>query len=192
VQAAGALLDDHNHAEAVARIASSIALARQCLVGARDVVGVLRTGRVDLRTLRSVVDDWTKITGCNARVLLPEGPQELEGAQLIAVSSALRESLTNVSRHSNSREVTVEMSVGVMEVELIVTDAQPDPTFAHLPGTGGGHGLTGLAERAKLLGGTLTAGPHGEGWRLKLILPRTTDTKTGALHNENDYPAGPS
>jgi signal transduction histidine kinase len=37
---------------------------------------------------------------------------------------------------------------------------------------GTGMGLAGLRERAALLGGTLHAGPRGEGWTVKLEIPR--------------------
>jgi len=37
--------------------------------------------------------------------------------------------------------------------------------------TGGGYGIEGLRERAELLGGTLTAGPAGNGWQVSLRVP---------------------
>jgi signal transduction histidine kinase len=40
-----------------------------------------------------------------------------------------------------------------------------------LSATGAGYGLTGLRERAELLGGTLHAGPDGSGWTIELRLP---------------------
>jgi signal transduction histidine kinase len=38
---------------------------------------------------------------------------------------------------------------------------------------GGGHGLTGMRERVEVLGGKLSAGPHGRGWRVATVLPGT-------------------
>ncbi|WP_407653477.1 sensor histidine kinase [Actinoplanes oblitus] len=49
---------------------------------------------------------------------------------------------------------------------------------------GGGHGLTGMRERVEVLGGSLTAGPSGGGWRVATVLP-------GALPTESPGPAGP-
>ena len=34
-----------------------------------------------------------------------------------------------------------------------------------------GYGLTGMRERAELLGGTLSAGPTGHGFRVELAVP---------------------
>jgi signal transduction histidine kinase len=36
---------------------------------------------------------------------------------------------------------------------------------------GGGRGLAGLRERIERAGGTMSAGPSGEGWRVEIELP---------------------
>ena len=38
-------------------------------------------------------------------------------------------------------------------------------------GSGGGYGLTGMRERAELLGGRLTTGATDDGFRVELWLP---------------------
>lgn len=171
VQTAQALLADGDPAGAATRMGSSVELARQCLVEARDVVGVLRTGWADLESLRGIADDWAEATGRSVRVSLPARSVDLDGARWGAVLAALREALTNISRHSTSREVAVEVSVSDAELRLAVTDTRPDPTVIRASGEGGGHGLIGLAERAALLHGTLRAGRHDKGWQLLLTLP---------------------
>ncbi len=39
------------------------------------------------------------------------------------------------------------------------------------PSDGAGYGLTGMRERAELLGGTLTAGPTADGFHVQLRIP---------------------
>jgi signal transduction histidine kinase len=55
-------------------------------------------------------------------------------------------------------------------VSLTVDDDGGPP---HRTGRSGGHGLPGMAERAALYGGTLSAGPRpdGTGWRVTAELP---------------------
>ncbi len=47
----------------------------------------------------------------------------------------------------------------------------PSRASGSRPVPGGGHGLTGMRERVEVLGGSLTAGPHGPGWRVATVLP---------------------
>ncbi|WP_052311949.1 MULTISPECIES: sensor histidine kinase [unclassified Actinoplanes] len=76
----------------------------------------------------------------------------------------VQESLTNAARHGTG-PVTLRIR---QEGDLMITvtnrrgagDARP-----------GGHGIAGMRERARLLGGRVTAGPDGENWRVTARLP---------------------
>jgi signal transduction histidine kinase len=56
-------------------------------------------------------------------------------------------------------------------VEVSVTDTGGSVPPAASPG--GGHGLLGLRERVVALGGDVTTGPSGSGWRVSAVLPLT-------------------
>jgi signal transduction histidine kinase len=88
----------------------------------------------------------------------------------------LQESLTNVLRHAGQAAgATVSLRYEPAALAIRVTDdggqgadgrGQADPARpagAGPPPAGGGHGLTGMAERAAAVGGTVTAGPRPEG-----------------------------
>jgi len=65
---------------------------------------------------------------------------------------------------------------------LTVTVQNTAPSGHHRRPTGiarrGGLGLAGLTDRVTTLGGTLDAGPHGDGgWRLTAVLPLTKQRK---------------
>ncbi len=64
------------------------------------------------------------------------------------------------------------------EIVVVVQDRPTAPSLARaqaasssLAATGGGYGLEGMRERARGLGGTLSAGADGDGWRVELRLP---------------------
>jgi len=81
-----------------------------------------------------------------------------------------QESLTNAVRHSRSAtRVVIDVRRDGDLVRLRVTDdGHPDPT----PRADPGFGLLGMAERAELLGGLLTAGPGAAGgWVVEAVLP---------------------
>ncbi|MGW9206360.1 sensor histidine kinase [Embleya sp. NPDC055664] len=84
----------------------------------------------------------------------------------------VQESLTNVLRHAGPVPVEVTVAVHGHEVELTVRNDTPSAE-AGRRGTGGGSGsgLRGIRERAALLGGEATAGPHDGYWRVHARLP---------------------
>ncbi|HUE60050.1 MAG TPA: ATP-binding protein, partial [Acidimicrobiales bacterium] len=84
----------------------------------------------------------------------------------------VQESLTNVMRHSTAATATVRVSVtqSALTVE-VADDGSPEA------GKGSeqpGHGVEGMKERARAVGGTVDAGPRDdEGWRVRACLPVT-------------------
>ena len=94
----------------------------------------------------------------------------LPGPVDAAIYRIAQEALTNAVRHARSAtQVRIDLRRVGDDVRLRVTDdglthagsaAQP------------GFGVTGMAERAQLLGGSLTAGPAPEGgWVVEAVLP---------------------
>jgi signal transduction histidine kinase len=86
----------------------------------------------------------------------------------------VQEALTNTVRHSAGRSASVRLRYGHDDLEIEVDD---DGAGAGAGGgrdsaAGSGNGLTGMAERARALGGSLDAGPRpGGGFRVLAKLP---------------------
>jgi signal transduction histidine kinase len=92
----------------------------------------------------------------------------------LAVYRVTQEALTNVVKHARAERVEVSMTYAPDEVRLSVEDfgEQAYEAPALLPAaSGSGYGLTGMRERAELLGGTLTTGTTGCGFRVELRVP---------------------
>ena len=81
-----------------------------------------------------------------------------------------QEALTNIRKHACPDRVELRVAYEPDGTRLTIEDFQ---THEHrpAPGDGTGYGLTGMRERAALLGGTLTAGPTIEGFRVELWVP---------------------
>ncbi|GAA1096905.1 sensor histidine kinase [Tsukamurella spumae] len=81
------------------------------------------------------------------------------------------EGITNARRHAAGSvvRVTVERADGELLVDVV--DDGPSAGGPPGPGPGGGTGLIGLMERSATVGGTVTAGPEENGWRLAARLP---------------------
>ena len=88
----------------------------------------------------------------------------------LALYRVAQESLTNARKHASPDRVEVSLSYEPGGTRLVVEDfrgAGQRPA----PGGGTGFGLTGMRERAALLGGTLQAGATARGFRVELWTP---------------------
>jgi signal transduction histidine kinase len=88
-----------------------------------------------------------------------------------AVYRIVQESVTNALRHAvHATKVSIRVTGEPDRVRVTVRD---DGVVAGRGDSRGGYGLTGLHERAALLGGMLRAGPCPDrGWLVEAELPR--------------------
>ena len=83
---------------------------------------------------------------------------------------ATQEALTNIRKHAHADRVQVCLTYEPSGTTLTIQnfDTGRESTA---PDDGTGYGLTGMRERAELLGGTLAAGPTGGGFLVELWVP---------------------
>ncbi|HEY2669482.1 MAG TPA: histidine kinase [Rugosimonospora sp.] len=148
-------------------------LAKTGLDEARNAVGLLRgedaPGPDDLAALAV---DFQRDTGIACR-LVTRGEGRDPGAQArMAIYRTAQEALTNVRKHADPGEVIIDLAHERTHIRLRVRDVGPPQRRvpAGRPATDG-YGLTGMRERATLLGGTLTAAPTGDGFLVELDIP---------------------
>jgi signal transduction histidine kinase len=116
-----------------------------------------RPGEVSLRAdVGSLVAEYADALGFRPR-LTCTGPLDtaVPAAVRPQILAAIRESLSNVVRHAQATQVTVEVSVTSDEVVARVTD-----NGVGLPPDGRQSGLRNLRERAAALGGAVHIGPN--------------------------------
>jgi signal transduction histidine kinase len=159
--------------------------AHDALADLRQVIDVLRTDdgeaadggtsppQPTLADLPPLVED-SRRAGVAVTLDLPAGGLEavdVSGAVGRAAYRVVQEALTNVRKHAPGRAVRVTVTGRpgdglVLEVRNPVGGAGSDP----MPGSG--TGLVGMAERVRLVGGELDAGPAGPGeFRVRARLP---------------------
>ncbi|WP_405828562.1 sensor histidine kinase [Streptomyces sp. NBC_00105] len=162
--------------------------ARLALHDLREVIGVLRAGsgsasaegerpQPELADLARLVAE-ARAAGGRIDLAGPPG----EAAPPLVGRTAYRivqEALTNVRKHAPGAAVDVRVTGGPgdgLTVEVRNTrppgpDPAPAAAAVKTAGEGGGQGLIGLGERARLAGGELTAVPADGGFRVQAWLP---------------------
>lgn len=89
-----------------------------------------------------------------------------------AVYRVVQEALTNAARHAPEAQVLLRVENDAGTVVVTVSNTQ---RHAIRRPSGDGSGLAGLREQVRLLGGTLRAGPHGNGFTVIARLPYRPD-----------------
>ncbi|GAB7037248.1 MULTISPECIES: sensor histidine kinase [Catenuloplanes] len=92
-----------------------------------------------------------------------------------ATFAIVREALTNTLRYAPGGAVLIRVAAPADTVEVTVANAAATRA-SDADGVGSGSGLAGARARAAQLGGTLTAGPDRDGWRVTARLPLTAET----------------
>jgi signal transduction histidine kinase len=152
--------------------------ASRALTEMRTIVGALRRGeRSDVAPQPGVahIERLAQSNGHQPRVdvTLTGDVADLPPSLDAALYRLAQESVTNALRHArHATLVDVVVTGDPDRVRLTVSDdGEGRPSGA---GSSSGFGLLGMAERARLLGGTLEAGPgRDRGWTVSAELPRT-------------------
>ncbi|MEW2391434.1 histidine kinase [Streptomyces venezuelae] len=124
-------------------------------------------------TLAADLDDLlrrTRAGGLRVSATVDADPDALPPQVSREAYRIVQEALSNALRHGGDA-TSVTLRITVDTAGLSVTAENPLPSRAAASRPGGGHGLRGIADRARLLGGTATAGPHDGMWRLNVRLP---------------------
>jgi len=171
--------DDHRLAVTIDRAHQ---LAKSGLDEARHAIGMLRDDELPgPGCLAALASAFETDTGIPCQFTASGEARELGSAVKLALYRVAQEALTNVRKHARPDAVAVRLDYDMDDVNLLVedfADGDPDSGPADelaaepdaLAGSGG-YGLTGMRERAEVLGGTLTARRTGRGFLVALRVP---------------------
>lgn len=158
--------------------------SRRALEQTRSMLGMLRDAPADgtrpptqgLDDVAALIAD-VKAAGLEVQLTGPPTMPDLDAATSLAAYRIVQESLTNVIKHSASTTATVTLTITTARLAIEVVDPGP---VRPSPGPGSGHGLLGLQERVRLLGGTFHACAQRTGFHVRTELPTGPILPAGA------------
>ena len=180
LQLEGARLLAHDRGadpEVVAAVERAHHLAAGGLAEAREAIAALRGDALPgPERLPALADAFAEHSRAGCELTITGEPRELHSEARLAVYRTAQEALTNVRRHAAADRVEIALRYTADGTTLVVQDfGHGAPVALGAPaGDGartGGYGVTGMRERAELLGGRLSAGPTADGFRVELWLP---------------------
>lgn len=176
LESAEALLDAAATPERIQRaIHQALALTRANLEEARRSVLDLRAAPLEGRTLGDALSELCQSLQQDSRARISfqaTGDRPLPPRLEAGLYRIAQEALNNIRNHAQASQVIVELLVTPRQITLTIEDNGRGFDLAHIPPDR--FGLTGLNERARLLGGTFGLESElGEGTRVEVRVPVT-------------------
>ncbi|MEU8513701.1 histidine kinase [Kitasatospora sp. NPDC048722] len=158
------------------------ATSRETLAGLRRMLGALRQGEGEsaplevapgMAELDRLVTN-TAAAGVRVELTRTGEPRRLPADVDLAAFRIVQEAVTNVVKHSGTKDchVTVDHRPDGVEITVVDLGAGASAGSGSGPGHGSGYGIAGMRERVGLLNGEFSAGPRPEGgFRVAARLP---------------------
>lgn len=154
-------------------------LSRSAVDDVRALIDVLTTDEAQdtprptpsLQDIPMLIDDLRHTTA-PIRLLVDGDLTQVPATVGLAGYRIVPEALTNILKHADGAAATIHIRVDATQVDISILN-----TAARGAGTGEPagrqHGIVGMHQRARALGGMLWAGPdpHTGGWRVRANLP---------------------
>jgi signal transduction histidine kinase len=146
-------------------------LARSGLDEARGAIGMLRDEELPgPERLATLAAEFQQDRGVPCRFTVSGSAHELGSQARLAVYRVAQEALTNITKHAKPERVELTLAyepdgTSLRIEDFVSADAEPDSASQD------GYGLTGMRERAELLGGQLTTATTGSGFLVELRVP---------------------
>jgi two-component system sensor histidine kinase DegS len=136
-------------------------------------------------TLQRYVEDYATFFGKRVTLTIEEPLLELSEAEQLAIFRIVQEALQNVQKHASADAADVSLAArGDALCLVIADDGRGFSAKGDALRSGGGAGVPGMCERAKLIGAVLTVeSAPGVGTTVTMVLPFR-------VHDDDDATVG--
>jgi signal transduction histidine kinase len=179
----GIHLFERRPAQALKALTTIKQISDQGLSDVRTILDVLRadsdpdgprTPRGGLDQLDALLDR-VRAAGVQPQLTVHGSARPLPAPVDLAAYRIIQEALTNILRHARARTAWLDLRYEAAQVVIRILDDGPGDGTVPAGSIGqGGHGISGMRERALALSGQFTAGPLADGgFEVQCALPTT-------------------
>ena len=167
------LQTDRDVEEAIDALTDAERLGRQAMADIRHTVGLLDqrpsslTPEPGMDDIPALVEDFLG-AGLNVDYSVSGDVTTVSATTGLALFRISQESLANIAKHAPDAAATLRIEVTGTQVTAVVTNTLTGPVPTR---RGRGMGISGMRQRATLIGGTLTAGPSAGQWQVRAGFP---------------------
>jgi signal transduction histidine kinase len=176
LQGARKLIERHpTEPRIAAAVERAAELVRAGLDDARRAVSALHGENLPgIEQLPALIEGFRQDQHAQVEFLTVGQPRSLGADAGLALYRGAQEALTNIARYAPGATVAVTLRHEPAETTLTIEDHRPghDGSASDgLSGVGGRHGLSGMRDRMRRVGGQADAGATPDGWRVQLVVP---------------------
>ncbi|MQY23299.1 sensor histidine kinase [Nocardia macrotermitis] len=167
------LQTDRDVEEAIDALTDAERLGRQAMADIRHTVGLLDqrpsslTPEPGIDDIDALVEDFVR-AGLDVKYSVSGNIGTVSATTGLALFRISQESLANIAKHAPDAAAAVRIEVTDAQVTAVVTNTLSGPAPTR---RGRGMGITGMRQRATLIGGSLTAGPGDGKWEVRAGFP---------------------
>jgi signal transduction histidine kinase len=147
-------------------------LGKSGLEEARRAIGMLRDDALPgPEGLAGLAAQFQEVSGVPCQFTVSGQAYDLPSEARLAVYRVAQEALTNITKHACPERVEMHLGYEPRRTRLTVENFAQNREPPQAAGDSPGYGLTGMRERAELLGGELTTAMTRGGFRVELRVP---------------------
>ena len=147
-------------------------LGKSGLEEARRAIGMLRDDELPgPERLAGLAAQFQEVSGVPCQFTMSGQAHDLPSEARLAVYRVAQEALTNITKHACPERVEMHLGYEPRHTRLTVENFAMNREPRRAAGDSPGYGLTGMRERAELLGGELTTAMTRGGFRVELRVP---------------------
>ncbi|MGV0743852.1 sensor histidine kinase [Mycolicibacterium sp. XJ870] len=165
--------------EVISALVDAERIGRTAMTDIRRTIGLLETGPASATSQPSIDDiiglihDF-EVAGLVLDYQINGTTDHVSPSTGLAVYRICQEALANVVKHAPQAKADMLLDISPSSIVVSISNDSPRSLTGKVRGADDGRGISGMKQRAELLGGSVIAGRHRSHWTVEARIPLAT------------------